>query len=175
MITTSAPQPHAAILPPLILIGNSASAYTRSGKHRWIIIQSYKVAVKHMVAQIHQALFSGLILLLNITEQSPVCNHLAGCHFAIMLDAFEIMTTSGVVLWSKCDVSFGSQIVNDLINDAFIEEKARPQGSNVETGAPVYKKEKYSLKWRRVKDFGLIFVVSCTFFRCFPFCKLLSR
>lgn len=90
-----------------------------------------------------------------------------------MLDAFEIMTTSGVVLWSKCDASFGSQIVNDLINDAFIEEKARPQGSNAETGAPVYKKEKYSLKWRRVKDFGLIFVVSCTFFRRFPFCKLL--
>jgi signal recognition particle receptor subunit alpha len=75
-----------------------------------------------------------------------------------MLDAFEIMTTSGVVLWSKCDASVGSHIVNDLINDIFIEEKAGPQSSSVEIGAPVYKKEKYSLKWRRVKDFGLIFV-----------------
>lgn len=77
-----------------------------------------------------------------------------------MLDAFEIMTSSGVVLWSKCDASVGSHIVNDLINDIFIEEKAGPQTSSVEIGAPVYKKEKYSLKWRRVKDFGLIFVVS---------------
>ncbi|KAL3448490.1 signal recognition particle, alpha subunit, N-terminal-domain-containing protein [Aspergillus insuetus] len=74
-----------------------------------------------------------------------------------MLEAFEILTTSGVVLWSKSYASVGSHIVNSLINDVFIEEKAQLQ--NTATGAsPIFKKEKYTLKWRRSKDFNLIFV-----------------
>lgn len=78
-----------------------------------------------------------------------------------MLDVFEILTTSGVVLWSKSYAPVGAHVVNSLINDVFIEEKVRPAANGV---SPVFKKEKYTLKWKRVKDFNLIFVV-----RLFPF------
>ena len=74
-----------------------------------------------------------------------------------MLDAFEILTTSGVVLWSRSSSSktgAGATAVNSLINDVFIEEKVRPTGS----GKPSYKHEKYTLKYTLVKDLGLIFV-----------------
>ncbi|KAL4905290.1 hypothetical protein BDW74DRAFT_153373 [Aspergillus multicolor] len=74
-----------------------------------------------------------------------------------MLDAFEILSTSGVVLWSKSYAPIGSHVVNSLINDVFIEEKAQLQ--NTTNGvSPTFKKEKYTLKWRRSKDFNLIFV-----------------
>lgn len=75
-----------------------------------------------------------------------------------MLDAFEIFTTSGVVLWSRTTSSVGATAVNTLINDVFIEEKVRPTvgiSSN-----PTYKYDKYTLKYTLVKDLGLIFVVS---------------
>lgn len=72
-----------------------------------------------------------------------------------MLDAFEIITTSGVVLWSKTYAPVGEHIVNSLIKDVFIEEKAGAEGASQR-----YSKEKYTLKWRSAKDFGLIFVVS---------------
>jgi hypothetical protein len=75
----------------------------------------------------------------------------------IMLEAFEILTTSGVVLWSKSYAPVGAHIVNSLINDVFIEEKVVPQ--NAAGVSPVFKKEKYTLKWRRNKEFSLIFVV----------------
>ena len=77
-----------------------------------------------------------------------------------MLDAFEIITTSGVVLWSRSNAPVGATPVNSLINDVLIEEKVRPtsQGS----GSPTYKYERYTLKWTLVKDLGLIFVV-CSF------------
>ncbi|KAJ5248852.1 Signal recognition particle receptor subunit alpha [Penicillium chermesinum] len=74
-----------------------------------------------------------------------------------MLEAFEILTTSGVVLWSRSYAPVGSHVINSLINDVFIEEKAAPQQSS--SGAsPTYKKEKYTLKWKRAKEFNLIFV-----------------
>ncbi|KKZ66569.1 fused signal recognition particle receptor [[Emmonsia] crescens] len=74
-----------------------------------------------------------------------------------MLDSFEIITTSGVVLWSRSYAPVGVQIINSLINDVFIEEKFQQEaGSNIV--APRYKKEKYTLKWKRAKDIGLIFV-----------------
>lgn len=75
-----------------------------------------------------------------------------------MLEAFEILTTSGVVLWSKSYVPVGAHVVNSLINDVFIEEKVVPQAS-ANSALPIYKKEKYTLKWKRVKEFNLIFVV----------------
>jgi len=80
-------------------------------------------------------------------------------HFeVIMLEAFEILTTSGVVLWSKSYAPVGAHVINSLINDVFIEEKVVPQ--NAPSGSsPVYKKEKYTLKWRRSKESNLIFVV----------------
>ena len=81
-----------------------------------------------------------------------------------MLDTFEILTTSGVVLWSKSYVPVSNSIINGFIKDLFIEEKVL-QGANIAddtpaAGNPGYKKEKYTLKWTSVKDLGLIFVVS---------------
>ena len=75
-----------------------------------------------------------------------------------MLDAFEVFTTSGVVLWSRTTSSIGATAVNNLINDVFIEEKVRPTASN--SSNPTYKYDKYTLKYTLVKDLGLIFVVS---------------
>lgn len=74
-----------------------------------------------------------------------------------MLEAFEILTTSGVVLWSKSYAPVGAHVVNSLINDVFIEEKVQLQAMT--NTSPVFKKEKYTLKWKRVKEFNLIFVV----------------
>ncbi|OAX83980.1 hypothetical protein ACJ72_01662 [Emergomyces africanus] len=74
-----------------------------------------------------------------------------------MLDSFEIITTSGVVIWSKSYAPVGVQIINSLINDVFIEEKLQQEaGSGIV--APRYTKEKYTLKWKHAKDLGLIFV-----------------
>ena len=85
-----------------------------------------------------------------------------------MLDAFEIITTSGVVLWSKTYVPVGEHIVNSLIKDVFIEEKAGAEGASQR-----YSKEKYTLKWRLAKDFGLIFVVSARSFCLFAVQRIL--
>jgi len=83
---------------------------------------------------------------------------------AIMLDAFEIVTTSGVVLWSKSYAPIGAGLINNLIKDVFIEEKAG--GSKASESAvqkPTYKKDGYTLKWTTSKDLGLIFVVCASF------------
>lgn len=74
-----------------------------------------------------------------------------------MLDAFEVFTTSGIVLWSRNTSSIGATAVNNLINDVFIEEKVRPTINA--SGSPTYKFDKYTLKYTFVKDLGLIFVV----------------
>lgn len=82
-----------------------------------------------------------------------------------MLDGFEILTTSGVVLWSKSYAPVSSSIINGFIKDVFIEEKVLPGASVADdTSAiqnPSYKRDQYTLKWASVKDLGLIFVV-CT-------------
>ena len=70
-----------------------------------------------------------------------------------MLDTFEILTTSGVVLWSKTYAPVSAGLVNSLLRDVFIEEK--PDRS----AHPTYKKDGYTLKWTAAKDLGLIFVV----------------
>ena len=79
-----------------------------------------------------------------------------------MLDSFEILTTSGVVLWSKQYVSVSSNIVNALITDVFIEERipsaTKAQGDARASRNTPYKKEKYTMKWATAKDIGLIFV-----------------
>ncbi len=74
-----------------------------------------------------------------------------------MLDAFEIFTTSGVVLWSRSTSSVGATAVNSLINDVFIEEKVRPTAHA--SSNPTYKYDKFTLRYTLVKDLGLIFVV----------------
>jgi signal recognition particle receptor subunit alpha len=71
-----------------------------------------------------------------------------------MLDTFEILTTSGVVLWSKKYVPVGTSLINNLIREVFIEES-----DNAATQRPIYKKDGYTLKWKTAKDLGLIFVV----------------
>ncbi|KAF2689457.1 P-loop containing nucleoside triphosphate hydrolase protein [Lentithecium fluviatile CBS 122367] len=74
-----------------------------------------------------------------------------------MLDTFEILTTSGVVLWSRTYAPVGANIINSLIRDVFIEERIIPQAD--EAGSkPTYRKEGYTLKWTAAKDLGLIFV-----------------
>jgi signal recognition particle receptor subunit alpha len=70
-----------------------------------------------------------------------------------MLDAFEIITTSGVVLWSKSYVDISSSVVNDFLRHAFIEERINP------TSSPSYRKNGKTIKWTTAKDLGLIFVV----------------
>jgi hypothetical protein len=78
-----------------------------------------------------------------------------------MLDTFEILTTSGVVLWSRTYAPVGANVINSLIRDVFIEERILPQPEDA--GAkPTYKKEGYTLKWTASKDLGLIFVVRNT-------------
>ncbi|EME48936.1 hypothetical protein DOTSEDRAFT_67849 [Dothistroma septosporum NZE10] len=76
-----------------------------------------------------------------------------------MLDAFEIVTTSGIVLWRKQYAPVSSNVVNSLINDVFIEERQKPAAA-VEgaTTAPAYRKDKYILRYTTAKDVGLIFV-----------------
>jgi hypothetical protein len=77
-----------------------------------------------------------------------------------MLDSFEIVTTSGIVLWSRSYAPVGAHIINSLIKDVFVEEKLHL--SEADAGSQKYKKDKYTLKWRKAKDFGLIFVVRCS-------------
>jgi signal recognition particle receptor subunit alpha len=67
------------------------------------------------------------------------------------MDCFEILTTSGVVLYQKSYAPIPN-VINSLIKDIFIEEKVSPNAQS-------YRKDKYTLKWA-VSDLGLIFVVS---------------
>ena len=81
-----------------------------------------------------------------------------------MLDSFEILTTSGIVLWSRSYAPVNPSVINGLVKDVFIEEKVLP-GAVVADDAsaarnPLYRREVYTLKWTSVKDLGLIFVVS---------------
>lgn len=78
-----------------------------------------------------------------------------------MLDCFEILTTSGVVLWSRMNIPLGAHVINNLINDVFIEEKVPPAGEDQTPSS--YRYLKYTLKYTHVKDLGLIFVVSACF------------
>ena len=83
-----------------------------------------------------------------------------------MLDSFEILTTSGVVLWSKAYTSIKPSLINSFIKDVFIEEKVLPGASVADDASasqnPGYKREGYTLRWASVKDLGLIFVVCFT-------------
>lgn len=75
-----------------------------------------------------------------------------------MLDAFEIVTTSGIVLWRKEYSPLSSNVINSLISDVFIEERGGKTGEG-DGKAAAYKKDKYTLRWTSAKDVGLIFVV----------------
>ncbi|KAF7185285.1 Signal recognition particle receptor subunit alpha-like [Pseudocercospora fuligena] len=76
-----------------------------------------------------------------------------------MLDAFEIITTSGIVLWRKHYTPLQPNLINSLISDVFIEE--RQKSAEGDSTAPTYKKDKYTLRYttaKTAKDVGLIFV-----------------
>ena len=80
-----------------------------------------------------------------------------------MLDTFEIVTTSGVVLWSRNYASVSPNIINSFIKDVFIEERTATGTTAQDLPAaeiPPYKKDQYTLKWTTAKDLELIFVVS---------------
>ena len=82
-----------------------------------------------------------------------------------MLDTFEILTTSGVVLWSRSYAPIGPSIINSLITNVFIEERTLPGAGIADdisaANNPPYKYDQHTLKWTTVKELGLIFVVSC--------------
>lgn len=79
-----------------------------------------------------------------------------------MLENFEVFTTSGVVLFSKDLGGKGrpTGIINSLIRDVFIEERAGGAGISDAPAAsnPPFRHEKYTLRWTGSKDLGLIFV-----------------
>ncbi|KAL8413798.1 hypothetical protein RB594_005151 [Gaeumannomyces avenae] len=79
-----------------------------------------------------------------------------------MLDTFEILTTSGVVLWSRTLTPVSSAVINGFISDVFIEEKASHasaarESSLAAANAP-YRTDSHTLRWAFAKDLGLIFV-----------------
>ena len=79
-----------------------------------------------------------------------------------MLDSFEIMTTSGVVLWSKSYASIGANIINSLIREVFIEDPGQAGSATEVSNArskPSFKKDQYTLKWTTFRELDLIFVV----------------
>lgn len=80
-----------------------------------------------------------------------------------MLDTFKILTTSGVVLWSRSYASISPSIINNFISDVFIEEKtpgSASSGSQSAAANPPYQSEQHTMKWAIVKELGIIFVVS---------------
>jgi signal recognition particle receptor subunit alpha len=81
-----------------------------------------------------------------------------------MLDSFEILTTSGVVLWSRSYAPTSPSVINSLITNVFIEERTLPGAGIADdisaANNPPYKHDQHTLKWTTVKELGLIFVVS---------------
>ncbi|KAL2129066.1 hypothetical protein VTI74DRAFT_8281 [Chaetomium olivicolor] len=78
-----------------------------------------------------------------------------------MLDEFEILTTSGVVLWSRTFAPVNPSVVNNFISDVFIEEKSSVAGAKNGASAaanPPYKHDQHSLRWTFNKELGIIFV-----------------
>ncbi|RDA91228.1 hypothetical protein CP533_3402 [Ophiocordyceps camponoti-saundersi (nom. inval.)] len=76
-----------------------------------------------------------------------------------MLDTFEILTTSGVVLWSRTFTSVNPSVVNGFISDVFIEEKAASSADSSSAAAnTAYRSDQHTLKWALVKELGVIFV-----------------
>lgn len=79
-----------------------------------------------------------------------------------MLDTFEILTTSGVVLWSRTYSPLNPSVINNFIADSFIEESAASNAARDRkpaTAIPTYRNDQHTLKWTIVKELGVIFVV----------------
>ena len=82
-----------------------------------------------------------------------------------MLDSFEVLTTSGIVLWRKQYAPLSSNVINSLINDVFIEERGQRGGGQEGGSNAAYKKDRFTLRWASAKDVGLIFVVGKSRFK----------
>ncbi|KAF3765001.1 SRP54-domain-containing protein [Cryphonectria parasitica EP155] len=78
-----------------------------------------------------------------------------------MLDTFEIVTTSGVVVWSRKWAPVKPSVINNFITDVFVEEKSiagtLKTNTSAASNAP-YKTDHHTLRWTFVKELGLIFV-----------------
>jgi signal recognition particle receptor subunit alpha len=78
-----------------------------------------------------------------------------------MLDTFEIVTTAGVVIWSRKWAPVKPSVINNFITDVFVEEKGASNfvktSNSAATNAP-YKTEQHTLRWTMVKELGIIFV-----------------
>jgi signal recognition particle receptor subunit alpha len=76
-----------------------------------------------------------------------------------MLDAVEVVTTSGIVLWRKHYAPLSPHVINSLINQVFIEERHASSSASSSASPSAYTSSKYTLKYATAKDVGLIFVV----------------
>ncbi|KAI7785834.1 signal recognition particle receptor subunit alpha [Diaporthe eres] len=78
-----------------------------------------------------------------------------------MLDTFEIVTTAGVVIWSRKWAPVKPSVIDSFITDVFVEEKGVSSfvkaNNSAATNAP-YKTEQHTLRWTMVKELGIIFV-----------------
>ncbi|TID16022.1 P-loop containing nucleoside triphosphate hydrolase protein [Venturia nashicola] len=73
-----------------------------------------------------------------------------------MLDSFEIITSSGVVLWSRQYIPTAASLINNLIRNVFIEESGSAQLGSKEQ--KIYRKDGQTLRWTKAKDLGIVFV-----------------
>ncbi|ROV94947.1 hypothetical protein VSDG_07040 [Cytospora chrysosperma] len=78
-----------------------------------------------------------------------------------MLDTFEIVTTTGVVVWSRKWAPVKPSVIDNFITNVFIEEKGASSfvkaNNSAATNLP-YKTEQHTLRWTMVKELGIIFV-----------------
>ena len=86
-----------------------------------------------------------------------------------MLDSFEIITTSGVVLWSRNYAFVSPSVVNRFITNVFVEQSSAALGGSKDDLAsavaggsssshPPFMTEQYAVKWAFAKELGVIFV-----------------
>ncbi|ROV95418.1 hypothetical protein VMCG_08461 [Cytospora schulzeri] len=78
-----------------------------------------------------------------------------------MLDTFEIVTTTGVVVWSRKWAPVKPSVIDNFITNVFIEEKGVSsfvKANNSAATNPPYKTEQHTLRWTMVKELGIIFV-----------------
>ncbi|KAJ4386538.1 hypothetical protein N0V93_009435 [Gnomoniopsis smithogilvyi] len=78
-----------------------------------------------------------------------------------MLDTFEIVTTSGVVVWSRKWAPIKPSVIDNFITDVFVEEKSASgtlKANNSAASNAPYKTEQHTLRWTFVKELGIIFV-----------------
>jgi signal recognition particle receptor subunit alpha len=77
-----------------------------------------------------------------------------------MLDNFSILSTTGVVLWSRTYSTVPPSVINGFISDVFIEERNGKAGAGAvgADGSEPYRCEQHTLKWALAKDLGVMFV-----------------